>query len=162
LIPRPPELTATDRLRLEFVAAYYNSRPGFCISQSSYHLHQIPRHLGQSVALDDAVTCLVRTHGALVRGGERDNLHEESYYKALNSLQSALEDARLCRHSTTLATISMLTMAEAMGRSGINHNYVKHSGGMTAFIRLAGRECAGDELGKSMILTGIGPMVCFV
>ena len=163
-VPRSPEMLPLDRLRLSFVAAYDGCSEGLRLSCLSLQWVDIPQYLGESAAMDDAVDCVVRTHQSFVRDMSEEqpegrNLHFESYHKALMSLQKALNDPEEGKRSTTLCSIAMLTSCEMLGRTGTNHNYVKHAGGVAAFLKSAGVSCVQDALGDAMFTTSVGPVV---
>ena len=153
-----------DCLRLSFVAAYNNGPEGLRLSCLSLQWAVIPRYLGESAAMDDAVNCIIWTYQSFVRDmsekhAKGPNPHFKSYHKALMSLQKALNDPEKGKQSTTLCAIAMLTSSEILGRTGTNSNYVMHAGGVAAFLKSAGAACAQDALGKTLFTTSVGPVV---
>lgn len=158
-IPRGPGVTTLDRLRMDFVSAYDNPPLGYRLSGISVHWTSIPRNLGRSKVMDHAVECLTLTHSSLIRGQLGDRIHGQSYMRALESLKKALNDPAQGATSSTMCAIAMLSYVELLGRQGVNYNYMKHSGGLAAFVRAAGRTCTADDLGKAMLSSSIGAIV---
>ncbi|KAF5013129.1 hypothetical protein FDECE_849 [Fusarium decemcellulare] len=158
-LTRAPKANAVDRLRTGFVTAYKKSTPGFCLSGYSHHLSDIPRYLGNSKALDEALACLVRTHTLRIRGETWGKAQNALYLRALRSLQDALDSPTEARRSTTMCAITFLSWVEILGEASMTCAYVQHVGGLAALIRHLGTSCAKDDLARMVSLSATGGII---
>ena len=145
-------LSATDKLQTEFVAAR------FVVVSEQRLLQHIPKRIGHSTALDDAIKCvcspypsigspLVDTNGSMVAG--------RLYSRALRSLNRALSDTQESQSSETLAAAILLQMFE----HSVDHaefRWVVHANGVIKMLELRGPDNVQNELDLSILGAQVG------
>jgi hypothetical protein len=157
-----PRLSPDNELRIQLVSACNSARQGMRLKSYVPAIDSLPRYLGHSIALDQAVKCLVDVHREFQNPNttSQERINAALYLQAVQSLQSALHDPKEQYASTTLAAITMLGSAEAIGSNmKMMRRFVVHYGGASRMIRLLGPRILEDELGRKLVSGFAGTIV---
>ena len=139
VMPRTPPPCPTDHLRASLLTAFHGEQKGANLSMLPSYITDLPNRLGYSSTLDSAVACLLDVHSAIFQEPEgSDRINPRHYLKALQGLQSALQDPEESLSSNTLCAITILGWVEALGAAESSLNYVNHCGGAARLIELRG------------------------
>ena len=78
-------------------------------------------------------------------------IRSELYLRAIQCLQTTLNDPVEGSHSTTFCAVAILSYVEIFGQPDCTGNYLSHVRGAEGRICRRGLACAQDELGKAML-----------
>ncbi|KAK7715470.1 hypothetical protein SLS57_006857 [Botryosphaeria dothidea] len=115
-----------------------------------------PQRLGQSAALSDATACFLGAHhAALLQRRDPDAfIDPRGYWRALRSLQLAINDPRERYSANTLAATALLQrMEETFGAIGHTDFGLTHAGGLIAFMNGRGFSQASDDEFETQLFT---------
>ncbi|PSN61621.1 hypothetical protein BS50DRAFT_638925 [Corynespora cassiicola Philippines] len=151
-----PSLSASDMLQLVLLDTFNHSVVGLRVSSIAQFVCEIPRRLGQSFALDDAVKCLLHCHKTMCRGDgpSPTGPGPRSYVRALHSLQVALNDKEECLSDNTLCAVAILGQVEMLGGGACDThgmNWIRHAGGAARLIEARGPIAAKDSFAKVLL-----------
>lgn len=161
-VSRSPSIGFSDRLGYDLMKACFEGPDGHHLSSLNPYLDQVPRYLGRSAALDQAVRALLQVHTSALLGvkTEKDTF---VYLEALRVLQEALGNPIAEFKSMTLCAVVLLTYVEALGAQPYSTGLIRHAGGISALIKVAGpSEIASNDLGRAMIRSCAGAVVSFL
>lgn len=152
---QPPAvlLSETDILRNEYVYKLTNEQLAvrFWLMKGQRDgnlttLSFIPKRLGESRALDDAVRCICSTP-PLQLG---DDSTTRSYLKALASLQTALNDSAESMTSGTLTAATLLYIHEIFANP-FQRSWMVHADGVIKLLETRGPDSINTELDRSIL-----------
>lgn len=154
VVVRGPSPDALESLRGDFVARLIHKTVAarFMVIPETQLLQHIPRRLGRSRALDNAVKCICNANSHSADSASRAG---PMYSEALNSLQQALNDTDHSLSSETLGAAILLQMFE----HSIDHSefrWVVHANGVINIIQLRGPACIKNELDRSILQAQVG------
>ncbi|KAL4955733.1 hypothetical protein BDW69DRAFT_110965 [Aspergillus filifer] len=125
--------------------------------RSTSFLSYLPSRYGSSPFLDDAMHCLAARAGQIFGHTTRAAKISTLYGKALNSLQAALNDGKLCMGADVYCATRLLTLYELISPPESNHWVVHNRGG----IRLLEARGPGSHKTRFdwMLLKSVAPSI---
>ncbi|KAL4792440.1 hypothetical protein BDV19DRAFT_368473 [Aspergillus venezuelensis] len=125
--------------------------------RSTSFLSYLPSRYGSSPCLDDAMHCLAARAGQMFNHTTRTAKISTLYGKALNSLQAALNDGKLCMGADVYCATRLLTLYELISPPESNHWIVHNRGG----IRLLEARGPGNHKTRFdwMLLKSVAPSI---
>ena len=147
-------VSAADRLRVEFVFKVTQKAVAarFVVIPEHQLLKHIPRRVGHSQALDDAVKCICSTGN---NHCSPDTMPAAVYSEALCSLQEALKDLDQSPTSETLAAAVLLQMFE----HSVDHSELRwliHANGVIKMLEMRGPTQIRSELDYCILHAQVG------
>ncbi|KAJ6171760.1 hypothetical protein N7470_000827 [Penicillium chermesinum] len=122
--PKIAQQLPTDALLSCFISTLQIHDVRYAITYYGLFLHDLPRRLGQSAALDASVKSLVTSYPYFHKVHGRDFPQEVlvDYGRSLRVLRETLSDPRACHSPDTLCAIYLISVCQSwMGNSSINH-----------------------------------------
>ena len=155
----PFPVSHADRLRTEFIfkLAHQQVAARLVVVSESHLFQHIPKRLGESCALDDAVRCIC-SFPPLVDTVETLDLAGVQYVRALRSLQRSLDDNNSSTASETLAAATLLQMHEHFTHQAhvSQRGWIVHANGVIRMLQLRGPSRIRNDLEKSILLAEVG------
>ncbi|KAK3713444.1 hypothetical protein LTR37_008402 [Vermiconidia calcicola] len=127
----------------------------FMIVPEHQILNQFVVRIGHSSALDDAVHCVCSRPNQSRETETKPFAQEQSYLKAINSLQRSLNDTERCLASETIAAATLLQMFEH-SISPFQQNWVAHANGVIKMLELRGPERIDNDLERAIFQAQFG------
>ncbi|KAF2473670.1 uncharacterized protein BDR25DRAFT_340991 [Lindgomyces ingoldianus] len=166
-----PPLSPTESLQLILIESFGSTQPGLSLACAVECISSIPRRLGHSTPLDDAVTCLIERRSCLARKEYMPSQFQSKLYvRAIRSLRAAIADPVEGYSDNTLCAVILLGQVEVLGGGNSEgHNYVAHAGGASKLIQLRGpsrhqscfsRLLLADQRGATASLPGLYYELC--
>jgi hypothetical protein len=104
----------------------------------------LPRRVGRSAVLDDAVSFLIASHESFVRGEDLHSLGNLAKYgRALRSLQTAIDDPEEQYSTCTLAAVAVMSRLERA--TGGAHKKTLHAKALRRMMATKGLRNADDN-----------------
>ncbi|KAF2687653.1 hypothetical protein K458DRAFT_414729 [Lentithecium fluviatile CBS 122367] len=157
---RQPSPSQHQELARALLEAMSTGGVGHRMSAFGPFIREVPGRIGHNPALDAAVACLVHAHASLVHkkpGNEIAN--PQLYLRAVQTLQTCLEDPQQGRSPNTLCASVLLGLVEALAGPRVNNRYLAHVGGAGRLMELQGPEQCRDSFAKEMLRFNRGGII---
>ncbi|KAF2682237.1 hypothetical protein K458DRAFT_433193 [Lentithecium fluviatile CBS 122367] len=151
-LPRHPSFSTIETLQLTLAESFTYRSPGLRLSVIANYIIEIPPRIGHSVALDDAINCLVNCYTLVCHGSPPglDPKQARLYTMALFSLQRALADPIESYSDNTLGAVTILGHVEVYGGGAqdARPNYIQHAGGAVKMVQVLGPKYFRSKFAK--------------
>ncbi|KAH8124961.1 hypothetical protein ACSS6W_005203 [Trichoderma asperelloides] len=140
-------LSPSEQLCLTFIDSLQVTNFSYSLRVLGEFVWEVPRYLGNSKALDGAITCVLASQKQLLLNGDDGlTINAQLYNRALLSLRAALAGPRSCCSSDTLAATVMMHRIEALFGTLPNSNIKVHAAGLAALHQKRGPPDPDDKL----------------
>ncbi|KAF2649528.1 hypothetical protein K491DRAFT_610545 [Lophiostoma macrostomum CBS 122681] len=157
---RQPSPTQHDGLARALVETLSTGSIGHRMGAFGPFIRGIPARIGHNAALDAAVACLVNAHTSMVqKKGASEVANPVLYLRAVQTLQTCLEDPQQGMSSTTLCASVLLGLVEALAGPRMGNQYLAHVGGAGRLMELQGPMKCHDRFAKEVLRFNRGGII---
>ncbi|KAF2739538.1 hypothetical protein EJ04DRAFT_549217 [Polyplosphaeria fusca] len=151
-LPRLPSPSQHQDLSRAFVDALCVGGAGHQMSAFGPFIRDVPARIGHNVALDASVACLVNAHSSMVHKRRANEIvSPRLYLRAVQALQTCLDDPCQGMSSDTLCASVLLSIVEALAGPRIGNRYLAHVGGAGRLLELQGPLKCQDRFSKEIL-----------
>ncbi|KAF1963259.1 hypothetical protein CC80DRAFT_852 [Byssothecium circinans] len=157
---RIPSPSRHQELARALVEALETGGAGHRMSAFGPFIRDVPSRLGHNTALDTAVACLISAHSTLVHQEDTKEIVDPGLYmRAVQTLQTKLEDPQQFLSSNTLCASVLLGIVEALAGPRSGNRYLAHVGGAGRLMEIQGPRNCEDQFAKEILRFNRGGLI---